>query len=217
VYTAGTKRLLGERTRRREPPGQVRRVRQACLRLVSLQPRAWNQIDDGGDHGRCQAGRHRLVDVRECGGAPQQDVIPDHLERIARARRCLRFPSGRVVEVQRRAVIDEPDAPVPHEHVRVPDRPIDVCHVPVEPDDSGRQIPGHLLDDRVQGDGPGQVVEGQVQSAAVVDERVDLGIRLRAREVGVQLCEDELRDRKAGSTRQLAADELGDERLRPLT
>ena len=75
---------------------------------------------------------------------------------------------------------------------------------------------GDVLHERIEGDRSGQVVERQVQAGAVVDQRVDLGVGLGARQVGIELGEDDLRHRQAERPRDLAGDELGDQRLRAL-
>jgi hypothetical protein len=48
---------------------------------------------------------------------------------------------------------------VPHQHVGVARRAIDVGDVGVEPDDTRREIRIGLLDDRIVGDRTGQIVE----------------------------------------------------------
>ena len=67
----------------------------------------------------------------------QQDVVPDLHERTPRV--LGRVPPG-VVDVERRAVVDEVEPPVPDEEVGVPGRPVHVRHERVEPDDVRGQV-----------------------------------------------------------------------------
>jgi hypothetical protein len=52
----------------------------------------------------------------------------------------LRRGVGRVVEVERRPVVDQPEPPVPPEEVRVADGAVDVRHEGVEPDDVSGEV-----------------------------------------------------------------------------
>jgi len=128
-----------------------------------------------------------------------------------------------MMEVERRAVVDEPELAVPDQHVGVARRSIEVGDESVEPDDARRELGVGLPGERVERDRAGQVVERQVEAAAAVvgagagpDQVLDLGVGLGAREVGVDRREDDLRHRQAERAADLAGDELGDERARSL-
>src|SRR4029078_8328490 len=62
----------------------------------------------------------------------------------------------------------------------------------------------------------GKIVDREVEAAAVVDQRVDLGIRLGPRQVGLELGEDDFGYRQAEGAPDRSGDQLGDARLRPL-
>ena len=70
-------------------------------------------------------------------GVRQQHVLGDLRERrpLVPGRRL-----RRVVEEERRAVVDQPQPAVPEQEVRVARRPVDVRHERVEPDDAGREL-----------------------------------------------------------------------------
>jgi hypothetical protein len=110
-------------------------------------------------------------------------------------------------------MVDQPDTPMPHEHVRVPERAVDVGDVRVEPDDPGRQIRGRFLDDRIVCHRSREVVERQVDAGTVVDQRVDLGVGLRAGKVRIQSCEDQLRHGQPERPGELTRHELRDQSM----
>ncbi len=163
---------------------------------------------------------HARVGIGEPGRERQQDVVLDRREGIARTlvelARCM-------VEVERGAVIDQPEPVVPDEHVGVARRAVEVAHERVEPDDARRELGVGLPRERIERDRAGQVVEREVerrraiaQLGAGADQVLDLGVGLGARQVGVDQGEDDLGNRQAGGARQLAGDELGDQCARPL-
>jgi len=86
-------------------------------------------------------------------------VVLNHGKRITTA-----FPviDPGMMEIERGAMVDEPEAPVPHQQVRVARRAIDVGYISVEPDDFGGEVRLGLLDNRVECDRAGQVVKAQV-------------------------------------------------------
>jgi hypothetical protein len=137
-------------------------------------------------------------------------VLGESGERSPRVGR--RIPPG-VVDVERRAVVDQPRRPVPDEDVRVLRRAVRVCHQPVEPDDVGCQLGRRERPDRrVEGERPGQEVERDVRPGGARDQLLDLRIRLGAGEGGVQLDQHDLRDRQAQQPGDLARHELRDQR-----
>ena len=73
------------------------------------------------------------------------------------------------------------------------------------------------MDHRIEGHRTGQVIEGQVQSGAVVDQRVDLGVGLGAREIGIERRQHDLRHRQIERPCNLAGNHLGDERPHALS
>jgi hypothetical protein len=110
-------------------------------------------------------------------------------------------------------MVDQPDTPMPHEHVRVPERAVDVGDVRVEPDDPGRQIRGRFLDDRIVCHRSREVVERQVDAGTVVDQRVDLGVGFRAGKVRIQSCEEQLRHGQPERPGELTRHELRDQSM----
>src|SRR5690606_12598519 len=121
-----------------------------------------------------------------------------------------------MMKVQRGSVIDQPEVSVPDEHVRVAGRAIDIRNEGIEPDDSRRQPAVDLIDDRIEGNGAGQIVEPQIQAAARADEILDFGIGLCASQLGVELDEDNLGYAKSEGARDPSRDELGHEHFLPL-
>jgi hypothetical protein len=73
-----------------------------------------------------------LVRIRDRGRVRQQHMVAHGLETSARV---LRRDVLGVMEVERRAVVDQPEPVVPPEQVRVLRRPVDVRREGVEPDD----------------------------------------------------------------------------------
>src|SRR5215203_2703595 len=116
----------------------------------------------------------------------------------------LTFPTVRVMEVQRRAMIDQPRLPVPDQHVCVARGTIDVRDIRVEPDDPRGKLRGNLMNDRVVADRSRKKIEREVLPRTVMNEGVDLRIRLGAREVGIEVGEDDLRYRQAKRACDLA-------------
>ena len=142
-------------------------------------------------------------------------MILDRRERAARTA-GLGLPSRRMVKVQRGAMIDQPQLAVPHQHVRVPDGPVDVGDTGVEPDDARGEIRRKLLHDRIVGDRSRQEVERQIAPGAIVDERMDLGIGLGPRQVHIEVREHDLRHLQSERARNLPRHQLRDQRPRPL-
>ncbi len=79
------------------------------------------------------------------------------------------------------------------------------------------EIAGHLVHGRIVADRPGQVVEGEVETSAVVDQLMDFRIGLGARQVAIELREHDLGDRQSEGTPQFARHEFGDERTGTLS
>ena len=130
-----------------------------------------------------------------------------------------------VLDVERRAVVDEPQAAVPDQQVDVLGRPVDVRDEGVEPDDVGREVGIRAIAGRcarrgrrtrLEGQRARQEVEAQVQARAPIQQLLDLLVRLGPAEGRIELDEDDLGDRQPERPADLAGDELGDQRLRPL-
>ena len=125
-------------------------------------------------------------------------------------------PPRHMVEVQARAVIDQPQLAVPDEQVGIAHRPIDVADVGIEPHQPRRDIGVGRVDERIEHHRARQVIEREIESAAGANQRENFRVGLGARQVGVELGEDEIRHRQLQRPRDLAGDELRDERPRPL-
>src|SRR5829696_9685491 len=211
---AGKARLLGlggEAARRLEPAAQVLGVRGAILRREPVRRDAVEHaLENVGPEKR----REPRVGLRDVPGAGQQDVVADRGKRaVGVGRRVL--PS--VLQVERGAVVDQPQPPVPQQQVRVLRRAVDVRAQGVEPDDLGGHLrAGRRAGRRVVRERAGEEVEADVEPAARVDQLLDLGIGLGAAQLGVQLDENDLRHGQAGGAGELAGDELRQERLRSL-
>src|SRR3546814_9534811 len=90
------------------------------------------------------------------------------------------------MEVRLRAVVDQVQLAVPQQQVGVARGAVDVGDEGVEPDDRQRQQRVGLLDQRVEVDRAGQVVERDVGAAAGADQVLDLRVGLGARQVRVE-------------------------------
>jgi hypothetical protein len=206
-------RLAHEGPRRAQALGQeVRQVAAPAAGIVA-QPLLGHERDCGGDRG-LRGARQALVGLVQRACRPEQHVVGDRREwLVRRARQRARA----VLAEERRAVVDEPGAPVPDEQVRVARRAVDVGRERVEPDDVGRQL-GIDIGHRggCEGERPGQEVDAEVDAGARAQQVLDLGIGLGARELGGQRDRHELGDRQPQPPRQLAHDDLGHERRRPL-
>ncbi len=140
-------------------------------------------------------------------------MIANHGKRILTAFQILR-PG--VMKIQSGAVIDEPQLPMPDQHVGVARRAIDVGDERVEPDDLRRQLRVGLKHHRIEGDGTGQIVERHVEPGAGANQVLDLDIGLGARQIRIELDQHDLRDGQAGGAADLACHQLGDQCFRPL-
>ena len=123
-----------------------------------------------------------------------------------------------MVEVERRAVVDEPEPVVPEQQVRVLGRAIDVRHERVEPDDVGREPGiGRGARRRAERKRGREEVDAEVRARARHEEVLDLGVRLRPSEHRVELDEREPRHEEPEGPRELAGDDLRDERFSALS
>ena len=105
-----------------------------------------------------------------------------------------------VLAVQRGAVVDQPEPPVPGEQVGVLRRAVDVRGQRVEPDDRGGELGRRLgADGRRVGQRAGEEVEPDVAARRGVDELLDLAVGLGAAQLRVELHEDDLRHGQARS------------------
>ena len=138
---------------------------------------------------RCVRQQHVVLDAGERIGCPREIAVP------------------RMVEVQRGTVVDEPELAMPDQQVRVARGAIDVAHERVEPDDRRGERGIRLVDHWIERDRSRQVVEREVEAAARADQVLDFRVGLGAREVGIELDEDDLRHRQAKRARELARDE----------
>src|SRR6185295_3011900 len=114
-------------------------------------------------------------------------------------------------------MIDEPEPPMPHQHVRIARCPVNVCHISVEPNDRRRELSVELLRNWIIHNRPGQIIECEVQTGTRVDQVLDLGVRLRASEIGVEFDKDNLRHRQSQRAADLACHQLRDQSFWPLT
>src|SRR5438309_6081855 len=121
-----------------------------------------------------------------------------------------------MVEVQRGSVVDEPDVLVPDQEVRVAPGPVDVLDQRVEPE----QLAGEVLvrgpAERVESGAAGQVVDGQVDSGARLEQMLDLLVRFALGDPRVEVRQGELGGAEAEPPGELAADDLRDQGERTL-
>ena len=83
-----------------------------------------------------------------------------------------------VVEVQRCAVVYEPEFAVPDQEVRVARGTIHVGHERVEPEDAGGEVRVGLSYERVEAQRARQVIQGKVEAGAGPEQVLYLGVRL---------------------------------------
>ena len=122
-----------------------------------------------------------------------------------------------MVPVERRPVVDQPDAAVPLEQVGVLGRAVDVGYERVEPHDVSRELAvRHQAGSRREGQRAGQEVHAEVHPLAREQQILDLRVGLGSADHRVELDGNELRHREPERTRELTDHHLGDERLRPL-
>ena len=97
-------------------------------------------------------------------------------------------------------------------------RSIDVRHERVEPDDRRSELGvGRGAGGRAERQRAGQEVDAEIEAGARDEQILDLGIGLGASERRVELDEREPWYEQPERTRELSGDDLGDERLAPLT
>ena len=116
--------------------GVARRAGVAKAR-VGGEPGVRNQRDDAADDVGRDARGHRGVRLGERAREFQQHVILDAPRTDSLD--CVGAVAPAMMEVQRGTVIDQPQPPVPHEHVGVARRAVHVADVGVEPDDGRGQ------------------------------------------------------------------------------
>ena len=121
-----------------------------------------------------------------------------------------------VVEVQRRAVIDEPDVAVPDQEVRVAPGAVDVLHERVEPEHLAGELRLGRPAQRVEAERAGQEVHAEVQALAGPQQVLDLRVGLADGDPGVEPGQHQLGYPQAQAAGELAGDDLGDQGERPL-
>ena len=123
-----------------------------------------------------------------------------------------------VVPVERGAVVDEPQPPVPPEQVRVVRRAVDVRQERVEPDDRrGKVGIRRRAACRRERQRAGKEVDAEVGALAREEQVLDLAIGLGAADRDVELDDHDLGRRQLEPPCERARDHLRDERLRPLS
>ncbi len=144
----------------------------------------------------------------------EQDVVLDQRERLVGV---LCGVQTAVVEVQRGAVVDQPQPVVPEQQVGVARGAIDVGGERVEPHDVGgesvlrRVWAGGRVRERAR-----EEVHAEVRAGAGRDQLLDLGVGLRRAEHGIDLDSDQVGHEQAEPAREFADDDLGDERPQAL-
>src|SRR5687767_256210 len=125
----------------------------------------------------------------------------------------------RVMEKERRAVVDQPEPAVPHQEIAVARRAIDVGNQGVEPDDLRRQafFAGHRsVDQWIEGDRAWKVIESEIEPFAAPQKVLNFSIRLGPGHPRIDIRENDLGNGKAEVAGDLTGDELGDQRANAL-
>ena len=163
----GTDGLRDECARRGEPaqevieiggaaPPRPRRSRRASPASQAVGIRSTMSSSTG----RVSRAVRRRVDLGDAARPGQQHMVADQRKRIQRRRR---IAEPGVVEVERRAVVDEPELAMPDQHVGVARGPVEVGHEGVEPDDARGELGIGRVGERVEGEGAREVVEAEVE------------------------------------------------------
>src|SRR5262245_53638770 len=188
---------------RRQPPHQVLNVYFPVLddpaeRKVASQPGVGNQFNDAVDYvWRDPPGHHR-IHLSERVGELQQDMVFYKGEWVPAPSEMV-VPS--VMEIERGAMINEPESPMPDQHVRVARRSVNICHIRVEPNDRRGEIRVGTLRHRIKRYGTWQIVKREIEAVARPDQVLYLRIGLGAGEFGVEFDKDDFRHwqpRRAG-------------------
>ena len=201
-----------------QPLHEVLDVRRAMLdgigrRVGADEPGIGDECEDVFEIAAPELARQARVGTGEVVGLGQEHMLADHRKGAARVRRRA-VPA--MVEIQRRAVVDQPGVSMPDQQVRIPEAAIDIAHERVEPDDFRCQGTRYALRDGIEIDRPREVIECEVEAVARLDEFLDFRVRLGPREFAIEFDEHELRHRQAEPACDLAGDQFGDQRLHTL-
>ena len=165
-------------------------------------------MHDAREPARCESRRHLRIDVGERACVLEQYMFLDQRERVQRMP-IVTIP--RVMKIQGRAVIDEPESAVPHEHIDVAYRPVHIAYERIKPNDRRSQMLVRHSDQGVEGDRPGQIVQSDIQAGAGAYEALYFGIGLGARQFGGELDEDYFRDRQPRQSSDFTSKQFRDQ------
>ena len=134
-----------------------------------------------------------------------------HVVRLRREARGVGDAAApRVVEVERGAVVDQPEVAVPDQQVGVAPAAVDVGDERVQPERPRGDV-GRDLERRVEAEGAGQEVDAQVEAQAGVEQVLHLLVGLVAGDPLLELQHHQSRRAQVEPERQLADDHLGDQ------
>ena len=158
-------------------------------------------------------GASRASASRDRARAGQQHVVGDRRERAPRRPRRAR---AAVLAVERRAVVDQPEPAVPEQQVGLLRGAVDVRHERVEPDDVGGELGSSRAGRRRRRAARrgGSRPRGSCPALAGM-QVLDLGSGSARPSAGSTSTTHELRHRETEGPRQLADDDLGDQRRGP--
>ncbi len=182
--------------------------RRRRLRIVT-QPHVGHERDALVDRGLRALGE-TCVGLGDRARGRQQHVVCEHRHGLVHGV-CERPLSVQAEEG--RPVVDQPRPPVPDQQVRVAVRAVDVGHEGVEPDDVGGEAGiDRALERKREGQRARQEVHAEVRAGARVEQLLDVGIGLGASHLDGDLDDREVGDEQPEPSRELARDDLGDER-----
>jgi hypothetical protein len=132
--------------------------------------------------------------------------------RVAQAR-------GRVfvMEIQRCPVVNEPEAIVPDQEIRVARGAVDVGHQGVEPDDARGEAGIRRLYERVEAERAWQVVQCQVQARAPLQQVLYLGVGFTAAQLRSEVCKHDLWHEEVEAAGDLTRHQLRHQRFSTLS
>ena len=151
-----------------------------------------------------------LIGTLQISGPPYEHMILDIWKR--RQRRLVGIAPS-VVEIERCSVVYEPCLVVPHQHIRIAGRAVDIGEKCVEPHYVRRFAGPDRVGIGIISHGAPQEVEAEVEATAPPQKILDLLVGLGAPEIVAQIEHHQLRHPQTESAGHLAPYQLGNERL----
>jgi hypothetical protein len=186
-----------------------------CIGFFGFEPFVRNQAQDCFETFESKSFAGQLACLVDGTRPLQQNVVPDLGEGRHGFRRC-GLPV--MVEEESCAVVDKVKLAVLDEQVGVARGAIDVLSECVEPNshrgDLGR---GDIASGSVEHKGAGEIVEGEIQAAALTEKMADFGVGLVTAEGGIDFGEDKFRNGEAEKAADFSCHEFCNQSERALS